>query len=114
MANTLGDAARNAARSNEKNPRQKRDTERLRQALQQSTSTQHVIVPASRNAENEQQNRLRRAAVPQGRKLNANNNAAAKKAAKTMSPQATKSTLLQSGVGIKTTEAFGVKPLQLI
>jgi hypothetical protein len=92
------------------------DRERLRQALQKSTSTAHVLVPNWKQSENEQQSQLRRARVPAptGRKLNSANNAAAKKAAKTMTPAATAATYAQSGVGIKTTEAFGVKPVGLL
>ena len=64
-------------------PREKRDRERLRQALEKSTSTKHNLVPDWKKSENEQQSQLRRAAVPKpsGRKLNDANNRAAKKRA---------------------------------
>ena len=116
MHKTLGQAIHGAGHHGNKSPREKRDTARLKDALEKSSSTAHVLVPNWKKSENEQQSRLRRAAVPQpvGRKLNDHNNAAAKKRANLSPPKATAATLRGSGVGIKTTEAFGVAPLQLL
>lgn len=92
------------------------DGERLRQALQKATSTAHVMVPDWKKPENEQSQRLRRAAIPKptGRKLNDTNNRGAKKAANTSPAKTTAATLLKSGIGKATTEAFGVPPIKLV
>ena len=96
--------------------REAADRARLKQALEKSSSTQHTMVPNWKRSENEQSNRIRRGAVPKpvGRKLNEHNNLAAKKRSNTSPPKVTAATLLASGVGKKTTEAFGVPPLQLV
>ena len=47
-------------------------------------------------------------------KKNSHNNAQAKRAAKTTTPGGAAATWAQSGVGKKTSEAFGVKPIQLL
>lgn len=94
--------------------RESEDRQRLKEALQKSTSTKHVIVPSPQKRENEQQSRIRRGAVPSGRKLNSHNNAQAKKAARTLSPEATAATFAQSGVTARAGEAFGVKPVSLL
>jgi hypothetical protein len=90
------------------------DRERLRQALEKSTSTEHVLVPNWKRSENEQQSQLRRGRVPapRGRKLNDSNNKKARQ--QNTLVRSTKATDEQSGVGIRTREAFGVKPVSLL
>ena len=70
---------------------------RLRQTLAAATSTAH-----GKN--------LR----PTGRKKNDANTPALKKAANTSPPKVTASTMLASGVGKKSREAFGVAPLEIL
>ena len=94
-------------------PREKRDRARLKDALQKSSSTVHVLVPNWKKSENEQQSRLRRASAPKpaGRKLNDTNNAAAKRRAKTTTTAGDREAARQSGIGIKTGRAFGIPPI---
>jgi len=100
------------------NPRENRDRQRLRQALEKSTSTPHrALVPNWKKSENEQQSQLRRARVsvaPSAPKQNTHNNSVMKKGAKLVKAETVRAAEIQTGQGARSRRAFGVKPLELI
>ena len=100
--------------------REAADRQRIRKALESSTMTPHTLVPAWKKTENEEAAVQRRGAVrvqdvkPIGRRVNDANNSYLAKASKTVKKATTKAALEQSGVGIRTTRAFGVAPMRLL
>jgi hypothetical protein len=93
------------------NTREKRDHERLRQALEKSTSTPHTLVDWKKGKENQETQVLARGRVPVpvGRKQNDSNNTRLAKAAKTN--RTAKADLRAQGIGANTKRAFGVPPI---
>ena len=61
MTETLGQAIHEAGHQGNKNPREKRDTTRLKAAIQQSTESEHSLTEWKKNGPTEESRLIERA-----------------------------------------------------